>query len=86
MKKMKERIVSAVFMVLIFIPILLLGGITFSMFMTLLAIAGIYELIKVRENIFDEAGCVFNLNSPKQKQQVFFERLKLRCSGQNQLP
>lgn len=39
------------------------------------------QLIKVRENIFDEAGCVFNLNSPKQKQQVFFERLKLPIIG-----
>lgn len=39
------------------------------------------NLIKVREGIFDEAGCVFNLNSPKQKQQVFFERLKLPIIG-----
>lgn len=39
------------------------------------------QLIKVRENIFDEAGCVFNLNSPKQKQQVFFERLRLPIIG-----
>ena len=39
------------------------------------------QLIKVRENIYDEAGCVFNLNSPKQKQQVFFERLKLPIIG-----
>lgn len=39
------------------------------------------QLIKVRESIFDEAGCVFNLNSPKQKQQVFFERLRLPIIG-----
>lgn len=39
------------------------------------------QLIKVSESIFDEAGCVFNLNSPKQKQQVFFERLKLPIIG-----
>ena len=49
MKKMEKRIVSAIVMILIFVPILLLGGMTFSVFMTLLAIAGIYELIKVRE-------------------------------------
>ena len=49
MKKMEKRVVSAIVMVLIFVPLLLLGGITFSVFMTLLAIAGIYELIKVRE-------------------------------------
>lgn len=29
------------------------------------------------DNIYEEAGCVFNLNSPKQKQEVFFEKLKL---------
>lgn len=39
------------------------------------------QLIKVKESIFDEAGCVFNLNSPKQKQQVFFERLRLPIIG-----
>lgn len=49
MKKMEKRVVSAIVMILIFVPLLLLGGITFSVFMTLLAIAGIYELIKVRE-------------------------------------
>ena len=35
------------------------------------------QLIQVREDIYTEAGCVFNLNSPKQKQQIFFEKLKL---------
>lgn len=29
------------------------------------------------DKIYEEAGCVFNLNSPKQKQKVFFEKLKL---------
>lgn len=29
------------------------------------------------DNIYEIAGCTFNLNSPKQKQQVFFEKLKL---------
>lgn len=29
------------------------------------------------DNIYDVAGCTFNLNSPKQKQQVFFDKLKL---------
>lgn len=31
---------------------------------------------KINE-IYEEAGCVFNINSSKQKQQVFFEKLKL---------
>lgn len=35
------------------------------------------QLVKVREEIYNEAGCVFNLNSNKQKQEVFFKRLKL---------
>lgn len=29
------------------------------------------------DDIFEAAGCTFNLNSPKQKQQVFFDKLKL---------
>lgn len=31
----------------------------------------------VIDEIYNEAGCVFNLNSPKQKQQVFFDKMKL---------
>lgn len=34
-------------------------------------------LEKCTDEIFKEAGCVFNLNSPKQKQEVFFDKLKL---------
>lgn len=29
------------------------------------------------DEIYDTAGCVFNLNSPKQKKEVFFEKMKL---------
>lgn len=29
------------------------------------------------DEIFKECGCVFNLNSPKQKQEIFFDKLKL---------
>lgn len=35
------------------------------------------SLNKTVSNIYYIAGCVFNLNSPKQKQQVFFDKLKL---------
>lgn len=35
------------------------------------------KLEQAMENIYDVAGCTFNLNSPKQKQKVFFEKLKL---------
>lgn len=33
--------------------------------------------IMLKENIYETAGCLFNLNSNPQKQKVFFERLKL---------
>lgn len=35
------------------------------------------QLEKCVDKIYEEAGCVFNLNSPKQKQEVFFNKLKL---------
>lgn len=37
------------------------------------------RLKEVVELIYEEAGCVFNLNSPKQKQEVFFDKLKMPC-------
>ena len=38
------------------------------------------ELNKLTERIFFIAGCEFNINSPKQLQEVLFERLKLKPS------
>ena len=35
------------------------------------------KLVEAKENIYKEAGCIFNLNSNPQKQKVFFEKLKL---------
>ena len=35
------------------------------------------QLAEVTQDIYDLAGCVFNLNSPKQKAQVFFDKMKL---------
>lgn len=35
------------------------------------------KLVEYKENIYEAAGCVFNLNSNPQKQKVFFEKLKL---------
>ena len=35
------------------------------------------QLENAQEEIFETAGCVFNLNSPKQKQDVYFNKLKL---------
>ncbi len=46
---MKKRILSAIIMILIFVPLLLVGGIYFGLFMTLLAVGAMYELVKIRE-------------------------------------
>lgn len=46
---MKNRILSAIVMLSIFVPILLIGGKPFSILMTLLAVIGLHELIRVRE-------------------------------------
>lgn len=35
------------------------------------------KLLIYKENIYEAAGCVFNLNSTPQKQKVFFDKLKL---------
>lgn len=35
------------------------------------------KLVEYQENIYEAAGCVFNLNSNPQKQKVFFDKLKL---------
>lgn len=47
---MKIRILSAIVLLIIFIPLLLIGKTPYALFMTLLAIMGLYELIKVRES------------------------------------
>lgn len=46
---MKKRILSAIIMAFIFIPLLLLGGKYFSIFMMLLSVFALYELIHIRE-------------------------------------
>lgn len=46
---MKERIISAIIIMAIFIPILCIGGKPFAITMSLIAIMGLYELIKMRE-------------------------------------
>lgn len=47
---MKKRVLSAIVMILIFVPLLLMGGKAFAIFMTLLATFGLYELIHIRES------------------------------------
>ncbi|MBR2245978.1 MAG: phosphatidate cytidylyltransferase [Bacilli bacterium] len=46
---MKKRIISAIIMVAVFVPLLLIGGITFAIFMTILALFGLYEIMSIRE-------------------------------------
>ena len=46
---MKKRIGSAIIMILIFVPLLLVGGIPFAILMTLLAVCAMYELVTIRE-------------------------------------
>lgn len=46
---MKIRIISAIIMIIIFIPFLLIGNIPFAILMSLLAIMGLYELLSMRK-------------------------------------
>ena len=47
---MKTRILSAIVMFIIFVPFLVIGGTPFAILMTLLALMGLYELIRTRES------------------------------------
>lgn len=46
---MKKRILSAIIMIIIFVPLLIIGDKYFAIFMTLLGMVGLYELIHIRE-------------------------------------
>ena len=46
---MKTRIISAIIMCLIAIPILIIGGIPFKIFVTILGVASSYELLSIRK-------------------------------------
>ena len=47
---MKKRIISAILIVAVFIPFLIIGELPFAIFMSVLSIAGLYELLRVRES------------------------------------
>ena len=47
---MTKRVVSAILMVAIFVPFLIMGGAPFTVLMTLLAVLGLYELLHIRES------------------------------------
>ena len=46
---MKTRVLSAIFLIAIFIPFLVVGGKAFSVFMSILSVFSLYELIHIRE-------------------------------------
>lgn len=46
---MKKRVLSAAIMVAIFVPFLLIGEVPFAIFMSIVAVMGLHEMIKVRE-------------------------------------
>ena len=47
---MKKRVLSAILIIAIFIPFLYVGNLPFAIFMSVLSLAGEYELLKVRES------------------------------------
>ena len=73
---MKERVISAILIVAVFIPILFVGELPFAVFMSLLSMVGLYELMRVRETrkpfplvlklfayILTVYFCMYNTNS-----------------------
>ncbi len=47
---MKKRIISAIIIILIFVPLLVIGELPFAIFMGILGTLGLYELLSVRES------------------------------------
>ncbi len=47
---MKKRIISAVILIAVFVPLLVIGGLPFSLFMSIIGLLGLYELIHIRES------------------------------------
>ena len=47
---MKTRVISAIILIALFVPILIIGDLPFAILMAALAVCGLYELIKVRES------------------------------------
>lgn len=46
---MKARVISAIVMIALLVPLLLIGGTPFAVFMTVLSVLGLYEIIHIRE-------------------------------------
>ena len=48
---MKERILSAILLIIVFVPFLIVGELPFSILMSILSVFALYELLRVRESI-----------------------------------
>ena len=48
---MKKRIISAIIMAIIFIPLLIIGNLPFTICISILSMASIYELLKLKPNL-----------------------------------
>lgn len=58
---MTKRVVSAIVMVLIFVPFLIIGGIPFTILMAVLGVLGLYELLKIRGDVKKKFPVVMRL-------------------------
>lgn len=58
---MTKRVVSAIVMVLIFVPFLIMGGIPFIILMAVLGVLGLYELLKIRGDVKKKFPVVMRL-------------------------
>ena len=47
---MKQRVLSAIILIIVFVPFLIIGELSFSIFMSILSVFALYELLKVRES------------------------------------
>lgn len=62
---MKKRVISAILMIALFIPVVIIGGITFDIFATILGILSLYEMMRLEKNIpmflkiFSYLVCIF---------------------------
>ena len=73
---MKTRVLSAILVVAVFLPFLIIGELPFAIFMCVLSVFGLYELLKVRESkkefpiilkifayLLTVAFCLYDINS-----------------------
>ena len=58
---MTKRVASAIVMVLIFVPFLIMGGIPFTILMAVLGVLGLYELLKIRGDVKKKFPVVMRL-------------------------